>query len=259
MIVVFHDPGDSGAQVLGEWLRSLAAVDTRLVSSDVFADRNHWVYQSGNEGVRWRLSDSRGNTVFDTSSENFAGIINRISFSRIDAAFGFTEGDQEYAEKEIQAFQIAVLSAFPAVTINPAGTNGMRGILRSRIHWSYLLRQAGLRLSNNAVLPLTTWDESPFPQGTPLAVEQTTLQPSDQEFQTIVFKGRLYGDPLPAGLGESIKRLVTSCGGDLWGFRLQNDDSGFPIVKEISYAPDIRPGGELLAKDITEFFIRRKA
>ena len=205
MWIVVSPQSDHAARWACHGLRARGLEPLEWVIADTLPLTSRWVYRIGRCGTTLELTLPDGRTV---ASERVKGVLNRLTIPP-DHALLVAPADRDYVQREMAAFYLGWLNAFPCPVLNPASPQGLGGATRHRSVWRFLAARAGLECA-----PLLANDHEPWPpveigaQGKREAllfvVDGETvpaaghLMPPERIQEAAIRLGRLSGTPLLA-------------------------------------------------------------
>jgi hypothetical protein len=190
----------------------------------------HGISADGAAGVAIQLADGRR-----ISSDEPAGVLNRISHvprSRVDRVGG---ADSDYAAMEMNALFLSWLEALPGPLVNPPTPQGLCGRWRHPSEWAVLAARVGL-------------GAAPYRQSHDSDPDSAWLVPPRPGATTVFAVGdsAVAAPHVPSHARDGCVRLARLAGEVLLGVDLIQGPAGIWQATGASPTPDLTRGGEPL-------------
>ena len=229
MYLILCSEGDLPAMWAYHSLRDAGLAPIELVMAMSLAFAKTWEHRIGSEGIRLKLEVDDGR-VF--CSSQIKGVLNRMASAPEGFIHHAVVEDREYASGESSAFCLSWLNGLSGV-INRPTPHGLAGSWRHGSEWALLAAKAGL-------------NAPPYRQSSASRPEEgyLSLAPPGAAVNTvIVFRGGLYGSPVPSPVGQACRKLAESASTDLLGVDLFVSGNGTPMFAHATPLPDLTLGG----------------
>ncbi|MER7766884.1 hypothetical protein [Kitasatospora sp. NPDC096140] len=232
MWLVLGDPADRAALWAHKGLRERGLEPLELLSPQALLGSTRSAHRVGRHGAGFEIVLPDGRLL---DSREVSGVLNRVAAAPFGLLPFDTHGDALYAQEELSALLLSLLTCLAPVAVNRPCATGLCGAWRSTAEWTVLAARAGLPV------PPARISSSPGPEP-----DRAAVPDSDG---VLVLGDRVFGAPsLAASLSaedeEACVRLARLAGTDLLGLDLHLDDEQRPVFGGASPLPDLRSGGE---------------
>ncbi|MEU9045601.1 MULTISPECIES: hypothetical protein [unclassified Kitasatospora] len=230
MWLVLCDPGDQAALWAHEGLRKRGLEPLELLSPQALLGSTRSAHRVGRHGAAFDNSLPDGRIL---ASRDVSGVLNRVAAAPFGLLPFDTHADARYAQEELSALLLSLLTCLGPVSVNRPGATGLCGAWRSAAEWTVLAARAGLpvppaRISSSPE-PEPPWD-APGSGGVLVLGEH-------------VFGEHGFGAPA-AEDEKAYVRLARLAGTDLLGLDLHRDGGQRVVFAGATPLPDLRSGGD---------------
>ncbi|MER7582389.1 hypothetical protein [Kitasatospora sp. NPDC097691] len=234
MWLVLCDPADRAALWAHEGLRKRGLEPLELLSPQALLGSTRSVHRVGRHGASFEVVLPDGRLL---DSREVSGVLNRVAAAPFGLLPFDTHTDARYAQEELSALLLSLLTCLAPVAVNRPCATGLCGAWRSAAEWTVLAARAGLPV------PPARISSSPDrePDGDPTGSDGV-----------LVLGEHVFGPPSAkqeedAEDGEDAEacvRLARLAGTDLLGLDLHRDGGHRLVFRGASPLPDLRSGGD---------------
>lgn len=184
------------------------------------------------------ITNGRGRTTFTLpdnrkiDSADVRGTLNRVTALPAAHLMGASLDDRHYAEHELHAVVLSVLHALGDRVLNRPTPQGLAGRVRHTAEWLRLAGRAGLQTAGYV-------ESDRDPRG-----PQLSRPPAGARRRLLVLDDRVYGDAVPADIGEKAIALARLADTRLLGVEAIESPGGAWWFADASATSDLRVGGE---------------